>query len=75
MLGLLTGSSEGTGVIDRYLNEFMQLIDPFNPDTRSFVWSKLKQNYYDLGVRHFWLDSDEGGSVGEVCDWLAGNSA
>mmetsp|Transcript_93385 Transcript_93385/g.264364 ORF Transcript_93385/g.264364 Transcript_93385/m.264364 type:complete len:745 (+) Transcript_93385:51-2285(+) len=39
--------------------------DPFNPAARAFLWSKLRQNYYDLGVRMFWLDADEGGGDGE----------
>lgn len=33
--------------------------DPTNPDAREFVWSKAKQNYYDKGVRIFWLDEAE----------------
>lgn len=33
--------------------------DAMNPDARSFVWEKVKQNYYELGVRHFWLDEAE----------------
>lgn len=34
-------------------------MDPTNPGTREFVWSKCKQNYYDKGVRLFWLDEAE----------------
>lgn len=34
-------------------------IDPTNPDTREYVWSKVKKNYYDLGVKTFWLDEAE----------------
>lgn len=34
-------------------------IDPTNPETRKFVWDKLKKNYYDLGIRIFWLDEAE----------------
>lgn len=34
-------------------------MDPTNPGTREFVWSKAKQNYWDNGVRIFWLDEAE----------------
>ena len=33
--------------------------DATNPDARKYVWSKAKQNYYDKGVRIFWLDEAE----------------
>ena len=33
--------------------------DATNPDARKYVWSKAKQNYYDNGVRIFWLDEAE----------------
>ncbi len=34
-------------------------IDAMNPETRSFVWKKLKEHYYDLGIHSFWLDEAE----------------
>lgn len=34
-------------------------IDVMNPKTARFVWDKLKNNYYDYGVRSFWLDEAE----------------
>lgn len=34
-------------------------MDPTNPGTREFVWGKSKQNYWDNGVRLFWLDEAE----------------
>lgn len=33
--------------------------DATNPGARKFVWDKAKQNYYDKGVRMFWLDEAE----------------
>jgi alpha-D-xyloside xylohydrolase len=33
--------------------------DATNPEARSFIWKKVKQNYYDKGVRIFWLDEAE----------------
>lgn len=34
-------------------------IDVTNPEARSYLWGKAKQNYYDKGVRLFWLDEAE----------------
>lgn len=33
--------------------------DATNPEARSFVWEKVKQNYFDKGIRTFWLDEAE----------------
>lgn len=33
--------------------------DATNPDARKYVWEKAKKNYYDKGVRVFWLDEAE----------------
>ena len=35
------------------------IMDSTNPDARKYVWSKIKKNYYDDGVRIFWLDEAE----------------
>ena len=34
-------------------------IDPTNPQTREFVWKKLKENYIDNGVDALWFDEAE----------------
>lgn len=33
--------------------------DPTNPEARDYVWKKCKQNYYNKGVKIFWLDEAE----------------
>lgn len=33
--------------------------DATNPEARAYVWDKAKRNYYDKGVRIFWLDEAE----------------
>ena len=33
--------------------------DATNPNARRYVWERAKENYYDLGVRIFWLDEAE----------------
>lgn len=34
-------------------------IDPTNPDTRKYVWNRLKENYIDNGVDLLWFDEAE----------------
>ncbi len=33
--------------------------DATNPEARNYVWNKVKQNYYDKGIKLFWLDEAE----------------
>ncbi len=33
--------------------------DAMHPGARSFVWGRVKQNYYDYGIKMFWLDESE----------------
>lgn len=33
--------------------------DASNPEARAFLWEQVKRNYYDLGVRVWWLDACE----------------
>ena len=33
--------------------------DAINPGARKFVWDCAKKNYYDLGIKLFWLDEAE----------------
>lgn len=33
--------------------------DATNPDARDFVWKTAKKNYYDKGIKIFWLDEAE----------------
>ena len=35
------------------------VIDPTNPETRKFVWSKLKEDYIDNGIDCLWFDEAE----------------
>lgn len=34
-------------------------VDVTHPAAREFLWSKIKQNYFDQGIRMFWLDEAE----------------
>ena len=33
--------------------------DPTNPKARKYLWDKIKKNYYDYGIKVFWLDEAE----------------
>ncbi len=33
--------------------------DATNPEARAYVWQKAKKNYYDKGIKVFWLDEAE----------------
>ncbi|PSK42327.1 Alpha-xylosidase [Elsinoe australis] len=33
--------------------------DSTNPEARAYVWDKAKKNYFDKGIRVFWLDEAE----------------
>ena len=38
---------------------FLTYVDVTNPSARQFMWEKIKKNYYDIGIRMFWLDEAE----------------
>jgi alpha-D-xyloside xylohydrolase len=54
--GLLTHDANGSA-ISGYSNYYIS--DQFNPATRRFIWDKVKQHYYDYGIKTYWLDADE----------------
>ncbi len=33
--------------------------DATNPEARAYLWDKIKNNYYDKGIKLFWLDETE----------------
>jgi len=41
------------------MDDDLTYVDVTHPGARKALWSKLKENYFDLGVRHFWLDEAE----------------
>lgn len=56
--GLLTRVDKGVRIDNIYMGNTIQY-DPTNPEAREYVWEKCKKNYYDKGVRIFWLDEAE----------------
>lgn len=56
--GLLVSTSRGMRTQMQFLgNE--AFYDATNPKAREYVWKKVKEHYYDLGIRTFWLDVAE----------------
>ena len=56
--GLLVRAEYGEQVGMRFVEDSM-FYDATNPRAREYVWQKCKQNYYDYGIRIFWLDEAE----------------
>lgn len=55
---MLIRSERGPGTL-MYCRGPETYYDPTNPEARKFVWNKAKENYYNLGIRNFWLDEAE----------------
>ena len=53
--GLFTGSIGGRKVKIVDFDGLSQY-DPTHPAAAAYLWSKWKANYFDLGIRSFWLD-------------------
>ena len=56
--GLLTRTERGVRIDNLYQGNTVHY-DATNPSARAYVWDKCKKNYYDKGVRIFWLDEAE----------------
>ncbi|MCD7833662.1 MAG: family 31 glucosidase [Lachnospiraceae bacterium] len=56
--GLLIATERGEIQTYDYQGDCIE-IDPFNPETREYVWEVCKKNYYDYGIDAFWLDNSE----------------
>ncbi len=56
--GLLVRAEYGEQIGMRFVEDSM-FFDATNPRARKYVWKKIKQNYYDAGIRVFWLDEAE----------------
>ena len=56
--GYLIRAERGVQVAMEFMGNTVHF-DATNPESRAYVWNKAKQNYYDLGIRVFWLDEAE----------------
>jgi len=63
--GLLINNEYGTDAQQVFIDHgitgpaYYPYYDATNPEARKFIWDTVKKNYYDLGVKTFWLDNDE----------------
>ncbi|MGA3029711.1 MAG: glycoside hydrolase family 31 protein [Candidatus Limnocylindrales bacterium] len=63
--GLLVGVQQGLPYTSTFPDRGMPKpfgvahYDATNPEARAFLWSKIKQNYFDLGIKVWWLDACE----------------
>lgn len=56
--GYLVNTDRGVSVNLDFMGN-TTFYDATHPEARRFVWEKVKQNYYDLGIKLFWLDEAE----------------
>ena len=56
--GLLMRTERGAMQTYDYQGDCVE-IDPFNPETREYVWEKCREHYYQYGIDGFWLDNSE----------------
>ncbi len=56
--GMLIRTERGSIQTYDYLGDCLE-IDATNPETRDYVWAKLKKNYADYGIDMFWMDNAE----------------
>lgn len=56
--GYLVTTDRGMNINMNWMGETV-FFDATNPGARAYVWDVCKKNYYDLGVKIFWLDEAE----------------
>lgn len=63
--GLLIRAERGVPVQHKFIDTypegqvFSQYYDATNPETLRYVWDLVRKNYYEYGIRVFWLDNCE----------------
>ena len=56
--GFLVKNDRGLQIHMNWMGE-ARFWDPFSAEAREFVWDLCRQNYYEKGIRMFWLDEAE----------------
>ncbi|KAJ9298333.1 CAZyme family GH31 [Paecilomyces variotii] len=64
--GFLSATRSGPGTTDSWNGSYIRNYDSTNPAAREFLWKTLKRNYYEKGIRNFWIDQADGGALGEA---------
>ena len=56
--GYLVRFDRGNSIVTDWMGNTM-FYDPTHPGAREYLWKVVKRNYYDKGIRIFWLDVAE----------------
>ncbi|KAF7905100.1 uncharacterized protein EAF01_005621 [Botrytis porri] len=56
--GYLVRTDRGIRIVMDFEGDTIHF-DATNPGARKFIWEKAKKNYYDKGIKVFWLDEAE----------------
>ena len=56
--GYLVASDHGCSLNSTWMGN-TTYFDATHPDAQKFVWEQCKENYYQKGIRCFWLDEAE----------------
>lgn len=56
--GMLVKFDRGMGINMNWMGE-TAFFDATHPGARQFVWERCKENYFDKGIKLFWLDEAE----------------
>jgi len=56
--GFLVSTDRGSGYHMNWMGN-TTFFDATHPGAQKYVWERCKENYYDLGIRTFWLDEAE----------------
>ena len=65
--GLLVRTDRGTQTQMNFMGNEL-FFDATNPEAREYIWAKAKENYFDKGIKIFWLDEAEPDLMGHY-DW------
>ncbi len=57
--GYLVRAERGVQVLFMHATGPETFYDATHPDAQKYVWNKVKQHYYDYGIKTFWLDEAE----------------
>ena len=64
--GYLSATKSGPGTTDNWNGSYVRNYDATNPNARKFLWDTLNTNYFQKGIKNFWIDQADGGSLGEA---------
>ncbi|MCL2809475.1 MAG: glycoside hydrolase family 31 protein [Treponema sp.] len=56
--GLLLGFDRGNNVNMTWMGDTV-FYDATHPEAQKYVWKKVKENYFNMGIKIFWLDEAE----------------